>query len=145
MDNILSFLGLARRGSHLAVGEEPVGAAARAKDARLILLASDAAGHTQRRARHFAEIGACLCLSVPYRKEELGSAVGRNGIALVAVTDVGFANSLVQKLLAQYGDDYAEAAARMQVKADRAAERKREAVRHEKNRRKGKSPSRRQK
>ena len=37
---ILSLLGLALRGNHLAVGEEPVEAAARAKDARLLLLAN---------------------------------------------------------------------------------------------------------
>ena len=43
---ILSLLGLALRGNHLAVGEEPVEAAARAKDARLLLLASDAADNT---------------------------------------------------------------------------------------------------
>ena len=45
---ILSLLGLALRGNHLAVGEEPVEAAARAKDARLLLLASDAADNTRR-------------------------------------------------------------------------------------------------
>lgn len=42
-NNILSLLGLALRGGNLAVGEEPVEAAARARDARLLLLASDAA------------------------------------------------------------------------------------------------------
>ena len=42
--NALSLLGLALRGGRLAVGEEPVALAARSGQARLILLASDAAG-----------------------------------------------------------------------------------------------------
>ena len=40
--NILSLLGLSLRGGRLAVGEEPVEAVARARDARVLLLASDA-------------------------------------------------------------------------------------------------------
>ncbi len=48
--NILSLLGLALRGGRLAVGEEPVALAAKAGQARLLLVASDAAGNTLRRA-----------------------------------------------------------------------------------------------
>ena len=36
-DRVLSLLGLSLRGGNLVVGEEPVDAAARAKDARLLL------------------------------------------------------------------------------------------------------------
>ena len=124
MDNILSFLGLALRGAHLVAGEEPVAAAARAKDVRLLLLASDAAEGTGRRARHLAEAGDCLLLSVPYRKAELGAALGRGGVALLGVTEIGFANALTQKLLARYGEPFADAAERMRRKAERAAERR---------------------
>ena len=42
-DRILSLLGLALRGGRLVLGEEPVESVARARDARLILLACDAA------------------------------------------------------------------------------------------------------
>ena len=42
-NNILSLLGLALRGGNLVLGEEPVGDAALEKNARLILLAADAA------------------------------------------------------------------------------------------------------
>lgn len=51
--NILSLLGLSLRGGRLAVGEEPVEAVARARDARVLLLASDAADNTARRVRRF--------------------------------------------------------------------------------------------
>lgn len=138
MDNILSFLGLAHRGNALVTGEEPVGAAARAKDARLILVAQDAAENTRRRARHFAESGDCILLSLPYEKDTLGSALGRSSVALLALTDIGFANALVQKLKVLDEDSYGAAAERMALKAERAAERQREAKQHEKNIKSGK-------
>lgn len=48
-DPILHLLGLARKAGRLEIGEEPVGAACRARQARLVLLASDAAPNTCRR------------------------------------------------------------------------------------------------
>ena len=42
MDKLLNLIGLAKKAGKLEVGEEPVGAAARSKHARLILIASDA-------------------------------------------------------------------------------------------------------
>ena len=50
MDKLLNLIGLAKKAGKLEVGEEPVGAAARSKHARLILIASDAADNTRRRA-----------------------------------------------------------------------------------------------
>ena len=75
--NILSLLGLALRGGRLVMGEEPVEAVARARDARVLLLASDAADNTRRRVEHFAEMGQCLWLRVPFTKAELGGADGQ--------------------------------------------------------------------
>jgi ribosomal protein L7Ae-like RNA K-turn-binding protein len=131
--NLLSTLGLARRGGMLAVGEEPVEAAARAKDARLILLAADAAENTVRRARHFSEAGACLWLRVPFRKDELGSAVGRMSCAILALTDVGFAAAVARCLADGNPAQYGESAEKLTVKAKRAAERRAEQRAHEKN------------
>ena len=70
--NILSLLGLSLRGGRLAVGEEPVEAVARARDARVLLLAADAAEGTRRRCEHFAQAGDCLWLQLPFTKAELG-------------------------------------------------------------------------
>jgi len=61
-------LGLAKKAGRLEVGEEPVGAAARARDARLIVVAEDAAENTVRRVRHFADAGQCLWVKVPARR-----------------------------------------------------------------------------
>lgn len=136
--NILSLLGLALRGSHLAVGEEPVEAVARARDARVLLLASDAADNTRRRTEHFAQAGQCLWLRLPFSKAELGRAVGRTSAAIVAVTDIGLANAVVHKLAQLDETQYGEAAQRLELKAKRAAERQAEQRAHEKNVRTGK-------
>ncbi len=137
IDNILSMLGLALKAGKVEVGEEPVGSAARAKKARVIFIASDAAASSARRARHFGEQGACLCLTLPAEKDALGRALGRTSCAMCAVTDIGFAGSLVKKLAA-IDDKYNLAAERLELKAQRAAERKKEQLQHEKNIRMGK-------
>lgn len=138
MNNILSLIGLAKKAGRVEVGEEPVGAAARARDARLILLAEDAADNTVRRASHFAEAGACLLTKIPADKDALGKAVGRTSCAMLAVTDVGFADAIGKKLAALDEARYGELSEKLSVKAARAAERKREQERHDKNVKRGK-------
>ena len=135
---LLSTLGLCKRAGMLEAGEEPVESAARARDLRLLLLASDAAENTARRAAHFSEMGQCLRIRVPFTKEELGKAVGRAGCALLGVTDVGFAAAITRRLADEDAEAYGDAADRLEVKAQRAALRKTEEALHEKNLRRGK-------
>ena len=130
---LLSTLGLCKRAGMLAVGEEPVEAVARARDARVILLAADASENTVRRAAHFAEAGQCLWLRLPFSKDEFGRAVGRTSCAVAAVTDIGFAAALVRRLAQENPDAYKDAAERLELKARRASERKEELAVHEKN------------
>ena len=117
MEQILSTLGLALRAGSVAVGEEPVGSAARAKHARLILVASDAAPGSVRRAFAFAQTGACLYLVIPAEKAALGRALGRTSCAMCAVTDIGFAGALGKKLAALDPAHFAEASGRLEIKA----------------------------
>ncbi len=99
MDSITSLLGLALRAGRLAVGDEPVRTASRNHKAYLLLLASDAADNTIRRAHHFTQTGTnTICLTIPATKEELGAPLGRTSCAMLAVTDVGFAAALAKKL-----------------------------------------------
>ena len=137
-DPVLHLLGLARKAGRLELGEEPVGAVCRAKQAKLVLLAADAASNTYRRAAHFGEAGNVLWLELPFTKAELGLALGRGSCAMLALTDVGFASSLVQKLSARDPAKYGPAAEQLKVKADRALQRQREKRQHEKNLREGK-------
>lgn len=138
MDKLLNLIGLAKKAGKLEVGEEPVGAAARSKHARLILIASDAADNTRRRALHFGEAGECICLEIPPTKEDLGRALGRTSCALLALTDIGFAEAVAKKLAESDEAHYGEAAKRLAIKAARAAERRKELKQHEKNVRTGK-------
>lgn len=137
MDKLLNLIGLAQKAGRLAVGEEPTGAAARARDARLILVAADAAENSVRRVRHFADAGQCLWCRIGADKDALGRAVGRSSCAMLAVTDIGFAEAIAKKL-AEGDERFAETAEKLTVKARRAAERRREAEAHEKNVRTGK-------
>ena len=137
MDNILHMVGLALKAGRLEVGEEPVGTACRARDCRLILVARDAADNSFRRVKHFADAGQCLWVSVPYTKEELGEAVGRTACAMAAVTDIGFAEAIGQKLAAVDPEKYSLTAEKLHVKAERAAQRRKEQQAHERNLRRG--------
>ena len=137
-EHILSMLGLALKAGRVEVGEEPVGAAARAKKARVIFVAQDAAPSSVRRAQSFARTGSTLCVTLPAGKDTLGSSLGRTSVAMCAVTDIGLAESLVKKLAALDSETYQDAADTLAVKAKRARERKEEQLRHEKNLRQGK-------
>lgn len=133
MEQILNLIGLAKKAGRLEVGEEPVGAAARARQVRLLLLAADAAPGSARRAQHFAEAGQCLLLTVPCAKAELGRAVGCTVCAMAALTDIGFASAIVNRLAQDDSKTYGSVAEALEVKAKRAMERRREQLRHEKN------------
>ena len=134
----MSTLGLALKAGAVAVGEEPVGTAARGKKARVIFTAQDAAASSVRRAYSFAQAGSCLCLPFPAGKDVFGRALGRTSVAMCAVTDIGFAQSLVKKLAAAEPETYQAAAEALDIKARRARERKEEQLQHEKNLRQGK-------
>ena len=136
-EQILSLLGLAKKAGRIEVGEEPVGAVARARKAKVILVARDAGPSSQRRAFSFAQSGACLCLTLPADKEALGRALGRTSVAMCAVTDIGFAGTIGKKLAAMDAEQYGAAAEQLDGKAQRAMERRAEQARHEKNLRQG--------
>ncbi len=137
-DPVLHLLGLARKAGRAELGEEPVGAACRARRARLVLLAGDAAPNSRRRAAHFGQAGEVLFLEVPFSKAELGGLFGRSSCAMLALTDPGFAASVLEKLAARDPARYESAARRLRETADRALQRQREQRQHEKNLREGK-------
>lgn len=137
-DEALNLLGLARRGKHLELGEEPVAAAARAHKARLILTASDAGASTAAKARRLAESGNGVYAPLNVTKAELGRAVGWASCAVAAVTDVGLAAAVMKKLAAQDPAAFGESLALLEEKAAKAQRRRKETRQHEKNLRRGK-------
>ena len=136
MDKALNYLALARKAGRIELGEEPVGAAARAQKARLVVVAEDATEHTWRRALSFVAGSEQICLRVPYSKDLLGQAVGRTALALAAFTDPAMALAFV-KALGQ-PEKYSAALESLDKRTKRIAQRQKEAKAHEKNKRVGK-------
>ncbi len=134
---ILHLLGLVKKAGRLEVGEEPVGSAARSRQAKLLLVASDATDNTCRRAAHFAEAGNILWFKLPVTKSELGYQIGRGMVAMIAITDAGFAATITEKLASE-NPDIAEHAQTLRTKANRVYARQKEQRQHEKNLARGK-------
>ena len=132
----LNYLSLARKGGLAELGEEPVGAIARAGKAYVILVASDASDHTWRRAKSFAAGTDQQCVRLEATKEEMGFAVGRTSLAIAAITDVLLALALVKALPPKEAN--AQALEVLSAKAAKAKKRKAEAKAHQRNLRMGK-------
>ncbi len=98
-DSALTLLGLALRGNNLAVGEEPVKEACKARLAWLVISADDASDNSAGRAGRMAELGGVPWVRVPWDKEALGSALGRRLCAVAALTDRGLAAAFAEKLV----------------------------------------------
>lgn len=134
MDKALNYLALARKGGMAELGEEPVGGAARAGKAYVILVASDAGDHTWRRAKAFAAGTDQQAIKLPYTKDEMGMTIGRTALAIAAITDVQMALALVASL----PQIPAESLEILRQKAEKAKKRQAEAKAHQKNVRFGK-------
>ena len=138
MDNsrALNYLALGKKGRLVELGEEPVGAVARAVKARLVLVASDASDHTWRRAKSFVAGTEQQCIRVPFTKEELGFVVGRTSLAIAAFTDAALALAFV-KALPNF-EKFKDVADALDTKAQKLRQRKDEAKAHRRNVRMGK-------
>ena len=135
MDKALNYVALARKAGRVELGEEPVGAAARAHHARLVIVASDASDHTWRRAKSFVAGTDQICIRVPYSKDELGEAIGRQSLAIAAITDPALALAFLQAL--EQPEKYRQALDCLTQKTKRVQARQAEARAHEKNVKKG--------
>ena len=132
----LNYLALARKGRLVEVGEEPVGAAARALKAHLIVVAADASDHTWRRAKSFAAGTDQQCVRLSCTKEEMGFVVGRTSLAIAAITDVQLALALVKSL--GQPEKHKASLEVLEEKATKAKKRQAEAKAHKRNVRMGK-------
>ena len=136
MNKALNYLALARKAGIAELGEEPVGAIARAGKAYVILVAGDASDHTWRRAKSFAAGTEQQCVRLSCSKEEMGFAIGRTSLAIAAITDVQMALALVTAL--GEPEKYKSALEVLTEKAAKAKKRQAEAKAHKRNVRMGK-------
>ena len=132
----LNYLSLARKAGKAELGEEPVGAAARAGKAYLILVAGDASDHTWRRAKSFAAGTEQQVLRLKETKDELGLAIGRQSLAIAAITDAAMALAMVKAM--EPSEATAQVKSVLEAKAAKLAKRAQEAKAHQRNVRKGK-------
>jgi len=132
----LNYLALGKKGRLVELGEEPVGAVARAVKARLVIVASDASDHTWRRAKSFVAGTEQQCIRVPFTKEELGFVVGRTSLAIAAFTDAALALAFVKAL--PNSEKFKDVMEKLNTKAQKLRQRKEEAKAHQRNVRTGK-------
>ena len=135
MDKALNYLSLARKAGLIELGEEPVGAVARAKKARLVLVACDAGDHTWRRAKSFVSGTEQLCIKVPFTKDQMGQAIGRTALAIAAFTDPAIALAFVKAL--GNPEKYKEALESLDKRSQRIRQRQQEEKNHQRNLRQG--------
>ena len=136
MDKALNYLSLARKGGLAELGEEPVGAMCRTGKAYLVMVASDASDHTWRRAKSFVAGTEQQCVRLKVTKEEMGFVVGRQSLAIAAITDPALALALVKAL--GEPEKHKQVLEVLTAKAERARKRQSEAKAHKRNVRMGK-------
>lgn len=97
IDKVLSQLGLARKADRLVSGEFMTEKALTEGGAFLVIIAKDASDNTK---KHFNDM--CNFRNIPYvlygTKTELGKCIGCEVRASIAVTDEGFAKSILEKV-----------------------------------------------
>lgn len=92
-----ALIGLAMKAGKIAGGEFAAERAVKMQEAELLILAEDASENTVHKFTNMAayrEIPVCRFLN----KTELGRAVGRGERSCLAVTDSGFAQSILKKI-----------------------------------------------
>ena len=110
MDKALSFLGLIKKAGALLTGEDGVSGAARSGQAVLLMVASDTADNTRKKAGNLSRWYGIPMITLPWDKDTLGELLDKRVCAILALTDKGLAAALQKKLSALPGRD-AEAAA----------------------------------
>ena len=136
MDRALNYLALGKKARLIELGEEPVGASARANHARLVVVASDASDHTWRRAKSFVAGTGQECIRLVYTKDEIGAAVGRQEVAVAALTDPAMALAFCKAL--PNPEKYTDVMESLDKRTKRIAQRRQEEKAHRRNKRFGK-------
>jgi ribosomal protein L7Ae-like RNA K-turn-binding protein len=94
-NKIYSFIGLARKAGMAVIGEDSASLAIKDKKASLVLLADDASQNTEKKIRK-ALSGSRIQLMRFGSREELGHALGKVYISVIAITDKGFSNQIIK-------------------------------------------------
>ena len=97
---VLGTLGLAMKAGKVESGEFLTEKSIQDFKARLVIVASDASDNTKKKFKN-----SCKFYKVPYiefgTKEIIGTAIGKQFRASIAISDAGFAKSIIKKLNAE--------------------------------------------
>ncbi len=96
MESFLSTVGIAVRAGKVVSGEDAVVETVRNAKAHLVILANDAGKNTTKKIKD-----KCLHYNVlvidNYTISEISKAIGKSNRVVIAITDKGFAQSLIKK------------------------------------------------
>lgn len=96
-NKITSLLGIAMKAGKVASGEFMTENAIKDGSAHLVLLAKDCSNNTKKKFHNSCTYYEVPCYEIE-DKEELGRCIGKEFRASLAVTDEGFANTLMSYL-----------------------------------------------
>jgi ribosomal protein L7Ae-like RNA K-turn-binding protein len=90
-------LGMAMKAGKVITGEETVVDSVRKGEAKLVIVAEDAAANTSKKVND-----KCITYNVPFYqfggRDRLGASIGKESRVVVAITDGGFAKMLRKSL-----------------------------------------------
>ena len=96
-DRVLSMLGLAKKAGRIAAGQFQSEEAVKSRKAQLVIVSADASANTAKKFRDM-----CAWRSIPFRlytdMETLGRSIGCEDRSVLAVTDRGFSQRILQLL-----------------------------------------------
>ena len=138
MNKALNYIGIARKAGAIEIGETYSGAAVRAGKGRILILASDASDNAKHRAENYVNGTQTPLVALPFTKAELSEASGTNGFSMAVFTDVGLA-AVFMTALAECEPSFEKTAQMLAEKNEKAAQRRREAVAHDRNKKLGKA------
>ena len=123
MADALHWIGIARMGGNIELGEENTRAALRNGKACLVIVASDTSPGARRRAEGYVFEPQVPLAVLPYTKAQIAEMCGKTGCSMAAFTDVGLAAGFAGALREEYGEEYAPVAEQLALRAERARSR----------------------
>jgi len=100
------------------------------------VVAKDASDHTWRRAKSCVAGTSQECVRLDYTKDELGAAIGRQELAIAALTDPALALAFLKAL--PNPEKYTDILENLDKRNKRIAQRRQEEKAHRRNRKMGK-------
>ena len=94
MDKFFNFLGLAKRAGNIVEGYSRCDEQRNKKDSFLIIISDDASNSTRKKFKNHC-IAKNIRLIEDFSKEELGFAIGREEVKILAITDKNMAEKLM--------------------------------------------------